>query len=142
MLEVVAAGGAAEESDGEDAAVVGQRGCREAMGGSRFAEGREHDRSGNRLVRCHRQGVAGAVVEPGQDLDVGAFLDASDAAAVGDVAGAVDEPVVGEVGLPALVGLGGLEPQVAVLGALGGFGCDRAGPDQDPVDRRLDRVVA
>lgn len=44
-----------------------------------------------------------ATVEPGEDLDVGAFLDASGTAAVADAAGAVGEAVVGEVGLPGLV---------------------------------------
>jgi hypothetical protein len=41
-----------------------------------------------------REGVSAVVVEPGQDLGVGA----------GSAVGA-GEPVVGEVGLPALVGL-------------------------------------
>ena len=90
------------------------------MNRSGSAEGGEHDRAGDRVVGGYREGVAGAVVEPGQDLAVGA----------------VQQPVVGEVGLPALVRLLGLEPQVAALRAFGGFRGDRAGPDQDPVDGR------
>lgn len=105
------------------------------MGGSGGAEGREHHRSGDRPVRSHRQRIAGAVVEPGQDLDVGAYLDASDAAAAGEVAGAIGESVVGDVGLPALVGLLSLEPHVTALRTLRGLWCDHAGPDQNPVDR-------
>ncbi|GAC1610599.1 MAG: hypothetical protein NVS3B26_18240 [Mycobacteriales bacterium] len=67
------------------------------MRGSGCAERRQHERAGDRGVGGDGQGVAGAVIEPGQDLDVGAFLDASDAAAVADAAGAVVEAVVGEV---------------------------------------------
>ena len=113
------------------------------MGGSGCAERREHDRAGDRAVGGHRQGVAGAVVEPREDLHIGALLDASDAAAVGDVAGAVLEPVVGEVGLPGLVRLLGLEPDVGALRAFGRVGRDGTGPGQDPVDRgpRQDRGV-
>jgi hypothetical protein len=60
------------------------------------AEGVEHDRAGDACVRGDRECVAGVVVEPAQDLDV--------------VAGR--ERVVGEVGLPAFVGLFGLETDV------------------------------
>ena len=128
VLEVVTAGGATEEPDGEDAAVVGQRGRRQTMCGNGCAEGREHDRAGDRPVRGDRQGVAGAVVQPREDLDVGAFLEAPDAPAVGDMAGAVGEAVVGEVGLPGLVRLGGFEPDVGVLRSLLGLGVKAPAP--------------
>jgi hypothetical protein len=72
-----------------------------------FAEPREHDRAGDAVGGGDREGVAGVVVEPGQDLAVGSW------AAIGP-----GEPVVGEVGLPALVGLVGLESDVGGLGLL------------------------
>ena len=56
-----------------------------------------------------RERVAGVVVEPGEDLDVGA----------------VGEAVVGEVGLPALVGLLGFEADVGGLAFLLRLGVTR-----------------
>jgi hypothetical protein len=50
--------------------------------------------------------------------------------------GAVGQAVVGEVGLPTLVRLIGLEPDVGALGSLRRVRDDGAGPDEDPVDRR------
>ena len=87
------------------------------------AERGEDGGSGDGAVGGDGQGVAGVVVEPGEDLGVGA----------------VGESVVGEVGLPGLVGLFGLEPDVAGSGLLGGFGGDEPGPADDPVDRALAR---
>jgi hypothetical protein len=75
-------------------------------------------------VRGDVQGAAGAVIQPGQDLDVGTGC-----------AVQAGEAVVGEVGLPAFVGLLGGEADVGGLGSLGRFRHDRPGPDQDPVDR-------
>ena len=115
VLEVVATGGPTEQADGEHAAVVGECGGREAMRGSGFTERGEHDWSGHGAVGGDGQGVAGAVIEPGQDLHIGALLGAADAATVGEVDGAVLQAVVGEVGLPGLVRLLGLEPDVAAL---------------------------
>ena len=91
---------------------------------SGLPEGGQHDRAGDPGVGGDVQGVAGVVVEPGDDLHVRA----------GRAVGA-GEPVVGEVGLPGLVGLLGLEPDVGGLGSLGRVGGHRAGADQDPVDR-------
>jgi len=54
--------------------------------------------------------VTGAVINPGQYLDVCPL----------------GEPVVGEVGLPGFVGHGGFEPDVGRLGFLVGFGGDEA----------------
>ncbi len=73
------------------------------------------------------QGVAGAVVEPGDDLGVGA------GSAVG-----VGEPVVGEVGLPGLVGHRGLEPDVGGLRSLLRLGGDQPGAGQVAADGGLD----
>jgi hypothetical protein len=66
------------------------------------------------------QDVAGVVVEPGEDLDVGV----------------VGEPVVGEVGLPTLVGHRGLEADVGGLRTLLRRGGDQALASQDPRDGR------
>jgi hypothetical protein len=60
------------------------------------------------------------VVEPGQDLAVGA----------------VGDRVVGEVGLPHLVGLVGLEPRTRRPGSFRRLGCDQPGLDQLTADRR------
>jgi hypothetical protein len=56
----------------------------------------DDDRAGDAAVGGDRQGVARVVVDDAQDLCVGA----------------VGEAVVGEVGLPAFVGLFGLEPDI------------------------------
>lgn len=60
----------------------------------------------------------GVVVEPVEDLDVGA----------------VGQVPVGEVGLPALVGLCGFEASVGGPGSLPWFGHDRAGVMEDSAD--------
>ena len=111
----VAAAAAAGEPGGVDHAVVGQGGGGMSVRSAVCAEGGEHDRAGDPVVGGDVQGVAGVVVEPGHDLDVGAGR------AVG-----VGEPVVGEVGLPGLVGLLGLEPDVGGLGSLRGVRGDQA----------------
>ncbi|MDZ4235168.1 MAG: hypothetical protein U1C73_15725, partial [Dietzia sp.] len=64
------------------------------MRGGRGPEGGDDGGSGDGLVGGDGQGVAGVVVEPGEELGVAA----------------IGEAVVGEVGLPGLVGLLGLEP--------------------------------
>ena len=71
------------------------------------------------MVGSHRQRVAGVVVEPGQDLGLGA------GSSVG-----CGEPVVGEVGLPGLVGLVGFEADVGGLGALVRRGDDQPEPGE------------
>ena len=125
-LEAVAAAAAAGEADGVDHAVVGQRGGGDAVLGNGFAEGGEHDRGGDPGVGGDVQGVAGAVVEPADDLDVGA------GSAVGS-----GEPVVGEVGLPGLVRHRGFEPDVGGLGSLLRLGDDQPGRGQVAADGRL-----
>ena len=106
-LEAVAGAGtlpALGQPGGEDHAVVGECGCGNPVLGNGFTECLEHDRSGDPVVDGHREGVAGAVVEPGQDLGVG----------TGPAVGA-GESVVGEVGLPGLVGHRGGEADVGGL---------------------------
>ena len=61
----------------------------------------------------------GVVIQPVQDLDVGP----------------VGEAPMGEVGLPSLVRLGGLEPDERRLGALARLGGDQAFGVQDAADR-------
>jgi hypothetical protein len=59
----------AGQADGVDHRVVSQRGCGDAVLSCDFAERGEHDRGGDRPVGGHVQRVAGAVIEPGDDLD-------------------------------------------------------------------------
>jgi hypothetical protein len=66
------------------------------------------------------QGVAGVVVQPGQDLHVGAVV----------------ELVVGEVGLPALIGLLGGEADVGGSGPLAGRWDHQTLAVQGAIDRR------
>jgi hypothetical protein len=88
------------------------------------AEGGQHDGAGDPVMAGQVQDVPGVVIEPAQDLGVGA------GAAI-----RAGEPVVGEVGLPALVRLLGLEPQVRRAGPLGGVGGDQPGSGQLAADR-------
>ena len=114
----------AGQSDGVDHAVVGERRRWNPVPGKGFSKRCDHDRGGGPLVCGDVQGVAGAVVEPADDLDVRA----RSAAGTG-------EPVVGEVGLPGLVRHRCLEADVGGLRSLGRVRAQLTGPDQDPVDR-------
>ncbi len=80
--------GTAAESCGEHESVVSQGGLRDAVQGAGALEGLDHDVAGDSGVGGDRDQVAGVVVEEDQYFGVGA----------------VGEPDVGEVGLPALVG--------------------------------------
>jgi hypothetical protein len=71
------------------------------MDGNSFAEFGQNDGAGDAAVRGDREGVAGTVVDPVEDLDVSA----------------IDEPPMGEIGLPALVGLNGGKPDIGGLRA-------------------------
>jgi len=86
------------QSDGVDHAVVGERGGGDPVPGKGFSERGDHDRGGDPGVGADVEGVAGAVVEPADDLDVRA-------GPAGAVEGGVGEPVVGEVGLPVSFGI-------------------------------------
>ena len=68
----VAAALAAGQAGGEHHPVVGQGGRGGAVAGGGGAERGKDDRAGDRGVGGHRHCVAGAVVQPGQDLGVGA----------------------------------------------------------------------
>lgn len=118
MLEVVASAAAAGEAGGVDGAVVGERGERVAVPGGGPSEGGDHDRCGDPGVGGDVQGEAGVVIQPADDLCVGAG----------------GQPVVGEIRLPGLVRHLGLKPQVGGLGPLGRLGDHGAGAGQDPVD--------
>jgi len=83
-------------------------------------KGLDHGVAGDRGVDGAGDQVAGVIVEPVEDLDVGAVAKAP----------------VGEVGLPALVGLGGEEALVGGPGSFPGFGGDQPGGVQDPADGR------
>lgn len=72
------------------------------------------------MVGADVQSRPGVVVEPGDDLGVGSGAQA----------------VVGEVGLPGLVGLFGLEADVGGLRPLLGLGGDESGAFEDAVDAR------
>lgn len=115
-FEIVAAAAAAGEPHGVDHSVVGEGGVRDPVLGNGFTEGADHDRRGDAGVGADVEGVAGAVVEPADDLDAGA------GAPVG-----AGQAVVGEVGLPGFIRHGGLEPDVGGLGSLLGFGGDQPG---------------
>lgn len=96
------------------------------MGGAASGEGVNDDGSGDALVGGDRQGVAGVVVDPGEDFCVGA----------------IREAVVGEVGLPGFVGLFGFESDVGGAGLLLGLVGDTASGAEVPVDGRCgDRDV-
>ena len=84
------------------------------------AERGEHDQSSDAGVRGDREGLAGVVVEPGDDLDI-------------DAGG---EAVVGEVGLPGFIRLFGFETDVGGLRLLLWFGSDLVCAAHDSVDRR------
>jgi hypothetical protein len=122
-LQPVAAALAAGQAGGEDHPVVGEGGRRGPIAVDGAAECRQDDRAGDPGMGGDRQPIAGAVVQPAQDLGVGS------GGAVGP-----GEAVVGEVGLPGLVGQGGREPQVGRLGPLlGGWG-DQPGAGQVAAD--------
>jgi hypothetical protein len=79
----------------------------------------DHAGAGDAVEDGGAEKVAGVIIEPVEYLDV---------AAVGQVP-------VGEVRLPALVGLGCLEAVVGAARPLLRLGCDQAGSVQDPSDR-------
>ena len=93
------------------------------MDGNGFPEAAEDGSSGDPPVSRDRQGLAGVVIQPGQNLHVGAG---------GTRPGR--EPIVGDVGLPALVGLVGLETNVGRTRLLLGLRGNQAGLGQVAAD--------
>lgn len=83
------------------------------------AEGREHDRGGDGVVGSEGEHEAGAVIQPGQDLNVAAVF----------------EGEVGEVGLPALIRQVCLEAGVGGLRSFLRFGGDEVCAVQGAPDR-------
>ncbi|SON64043.1 hypothetical protein MSIMFI_05575 [Mycobacterium simulans] len=88
------------------------------MGSTCFAEFGPDDGASDAGVGGQGKGVAGVVVEPVEDFNVGV----------------VCQPPVGEVGLPAFVGLFGGKADVGGLGPALGCGGDQAGCGQVAVD--------
>jgi hypothetical protein len=99
VLQGVATAFPAGQAGGENHAVVSQGRGRDSVRGAGGAEGAQHVSAGHPGVGGERQGIAGVIVEPGQDLGVPA----------------ADERAAGEVGLPALAGHLGGEPDVRRL---------------------------
>jgi hypothetical protein len=119
-LELVAATSPAREPGGVHQGVVGQHGGGIAVLACGFGEGVRHGGAGDWLVGGDRQGVAGVVIQPGEDLAVGP----------------VGQVPVGEVRLPALIRDGGLESDVGRTRPLLGLRCDQARGQQSTPDRR------
>jgi hypothetical protein len=117
VLEAVPATG---EAGGVDRSVVGERGGGPAVRIAGRAEGGHHVVPGDPPERHAGEQVAGVVVEPADDLDLAA----------------IGEPPVGEVGLPALVGCRGLEPDPRAARALARLGDDETRRAEDPADGR------
>jgi hypothetical protein len=80
------------------------------MGCNCFTELGQHDGSGDAPMGGDRERVAGVVVDPVEYFYVGV----------------IGEPPVGDVGLPALVGLFGGKPDVGGFGAFVRLGVDVA----------------
>jgi len=98
------------------------------MAGNGVAEFGQDDGGGDAVVSGQGQGVAGVVVDEVQDFGVGA----------------ISEPPVGEVGLPAFVGLFGGEADVGGLGPFVRGGGDQPGCGEVAVNggaRDSDAVV-
>ncbi len=120
---------AAAEAAGEDGAVVGEHAGGISVLGDEGPVAGVDGRGGEPPGGGAGRAVAGVVVEPVADLGIGA----------------VGQRPVGDVGLPPFVGLGGLEPDVAALGALVRLRGDEAAGGEDPPDggdRRAGAVPA
>ena len=117
VLEAVAAAG---EPGRVDRSVVGERGGRPAVGVAGCGERGHHVVAADPPEDGAGEQVAGVVVEPGADLDLAP----------------VGQAPVGEVGLPDLVGRGGLEPDPGAARALARLGHDQPGGVEDAPDRR------
>jgi hypothetical protein len=98
------------------------------MGCNCFTELGQHDGSGDAPMGGDRERVAGMVIDPVEDLHVSA----------------IGQPPMGEVGLPALVGLFGGKADVGGLGTFLWLRVDVAAGAQmavNGIDRDCDAVV-
>jgi hypothetical protein len=118
VLEGVAAAFAAGQPGGEDHAVAGEGGGRDAVLRACSTECLQHGGPGGPVAGGDGQDVAGVVAGPGQDLG----------------AGAAGEGVVGEAGLPALVRHVRLEPDAGRLRPPGRVRGDQPGAGQVTAD--------
>ena len=118
-LEGVAAAAATGEAGGVHHGVVGQHRGGKALLSGCSSEGVHDDGAGDGSVGGNREGVAGVVIEPGEDLAVGA----------------IPETPVGEVRLPALIRQVGLEPDIGGPRSLLGFRGDQPGGQETAADR-------
>ena len=110
MFKAVASAFASGKAGGEYHAVVSQCGGWDTMGCNCFTELGQHDGAGDAPMGGGRERVAGVVVDPVEYFYVGV----------------IGEPPVGEVGLPALVGLFGGKADVGGFGAFVRLGVDVA----------------
>ena len=115
-LEAVASTFTAGEAGGEDHAIVGEGGGGDTELVNGVPEGGDDAGPGDARMGGDAEGVAGAVIEPAEDLHVGARASV-----------VPRQAVVGEVGLPALVGEVCLEADVGGAGPFGGAGDDEVG---------------
>jgi hypothetical protein len=120
VFEAVAAAG---EAGGIDRTIVGQGGFGQAVTVDRGQEGGDHGLAGDPSIGAAGEQVTGMVIKPVDDLH----------------AGAVSELPVGEVRLPAFVGLVGLEAPIGACGSLLRLRADQPGSRQDAADRRSRR---
>jgi hypothetical protein len=97
---------------------VGEGGLWQAVTLGGGQEGSDHGLAGDPSVGQGGEQVAGVVIQPVDDLH----------------ASAVGQLPVGEVGLPALVGLVGLESPVGAFGSLLRFRGDQPGGGEDAAD--------
>jgi hypothetical protein len=116
----------AGEAAGVDAAGVGQRAGWGAVILDDGEERGDHVLASDRLMGGAGEQVAGVIIKPVEDLDVGL----------------VGQPPVDEVRLPHLVGLRHLEAQIGRSGPLSRLRGDQPRLLQDPMDRRWRRRPA
>jgi hypothetical protein len=116
VLEAVAAPGEARRVDRP---IVGERGGGPTVGVAGRGKRGHHVVAADTGEGGAGQQVAGVVIEPVDDLDL-----------------PVGEAPVGEVGLPYIVGCGGLEPDPGAARALVRLGHDEAGGSEDAPDGR------
>ena len=119
-LQCGAPAGAGGVPDGEDHPIVGEHRGGQGVGGEGSAETVTHGHGGEHRAGGAGDRLAGVVIDDVEDLDMGL----------------VGQPPVGDVGLPAFVGLLGLEADVAATGPFTWLRGDEPAAAQHLVDRR------